>query len=218
MSTNRYGLDLEKCLGAVTRTVTDIVKEGVQSRNVQLERSYDTSANDLWDAVTNQERLKRWFMPVSGELKLGGQYQLEGNAHGTITKCKPQQFFAATWEFGGEVSWIEVRVTPLEDEKARLTLSHICPLNDHWEQYGPAAAGIGWDLAFIGLEVHLSDVFSDSFNEEAFATSAEGNTYIVNVSVDWGRAAIKAGEEPEQATAAAQRTAAFFTGEESQEG
>jgi hypothetical protein len=60
-------------LGAVTRTVTVLEREGKPARNVTLERLYDTTADDLWDAVTNPERLPRWFLPVSGELKLGGR-------------------------------------------------------------------------------------------------------------------------------------------------
>ena len=50
---------------------------------------YDTTLDDLWDACTNAERIPRWFLPVSGELRDGGRYQLEGNAGGTIERCDP---------------------------------------------------------------------------------------------------------------------------------
>ena len=66
-----------------------------------LTRLYDTSVDDLWDALTSKERIPRWFLPVEGDLKLGGRYQLKGNAGGTITACTPPNHFAATWEFGG---------------------------------------------------------------------------------------------------------------------
>jgi uncharacterized protein YndB with AHSA1/START domain len=52
-------------------------------------RSYDTTVADLWDAITTPERPARWFLPVEGDLKLGGRYQLKGNAGGTITHCQP---------------------------------------------------------------------------------------------------------------------------------
>ena len=30
--------------------------------------AYATDADDLWDAVTNGERIPRWFLPISGDL------------------------------------------------------------------------------------------------------------------------------------------------------
>ena len=66
----------------------------------------------MWDACTNPERIPRWFLPVTGDLKVGGRYQLEGNAAGDDRTMRPAHGFDATWEFGGEVSWIELRLSP----------------------------------------------------------------------------------------------------------
>lgn len=211
-------LDLDANLGAVTRTVSELEREGRPAREVTLERTYATTADDLWDAVTNPERLPRWFLPISGELEPGGRYQLEGNAGGTITECEPPRFVAATWEFGGAVSWIEVRIAPEGEARSRLTLSHICPVDDHWETYGPGATGVGWDLGLVGLAVHLSHPDSERLDDEAFVASTEGKAFIAGASEDWGRAAVAVGEDPEHAEAAAKLTTAFYTGEESQEG
>jgi uncharacterized protein YndB with AHSA1/START domain len=218
MSSNKMGFDFEKSLGAVTRTVSDLKKDGNPARNVTLERSYATTSDDLWDAVTSPERLERFFAPVRGELKLGGRFQIEGNADGKITECVPPKFFAATWEFAGELSWIEVRIAPEGDERSRLALSHICPVNDHWEKYGPGAVGVGWDLSLLGLAAHLSDKAFDRSEGQALMVSDEGKAFMVGASEDWGRAAVAAGENSVQAEAAAKRTTAFYTGEESQEG
>ena len=49
-------------------------------------RTYDTSVDDLWEALTTRERLARWFGKVGGDLELGGRYQIEGNASGTWTR------------------------------------------------------------------------------------------------------------------------------------
>src|SRR5690606_5670622 len=102
--------DLSSHLKATSRSVEVLERDGKPARSVILARTYNTTADDLWDAVTNAERLPRWFAPVSGELELGGRFQIEGNASGTITECTPPNSFAATWEFGGAVSWIEVKV------------------------------------------------------------------------------------------------------------
>jgi uncharacterized protein YndB with AHSA1/START domain len=86
-------------------------REG-EARVVTVARSYGAPLEDVWDACTNAERIPRWLLPVSGELRLGGRYQLEGNAGGVIERCDPPRGFTATWEYGGEVSWIELRLTP----------------------------------------------------------------------------------------------------------
>ena len=112
-------IDVARVLGLVTRAVRNFEKDGKPASAVTLTRLYDTSVDDLWDALTSRERIPRWFLPVEGDLQLGGKYQLKGNAGGTITACAPPRHFAATWEFGGATSWIDVALAA-ERDKARL--------------------------------------------------------------------------------------------------
>lgn len=203
-------IDFTTYLGAVTRTVTDLEHEGKPARNVTLERKYDTNPEDLWDAVTNPERLPRWFLAVSGDLRPGGYYQFKGNAGGTISDCIPPRFLSVTWEFDGGVSWVEVRIVAEEKSQSRLTLSHICPIDDHWKQYGPGAVGVGWDLGLLGLVFHLMDE-AEQLDEEAFAASAEGKAYITRACEDWRRAAVDSGDDAAHAAVAAKRTTDFYT-------
>lgn len=127
-----------------------------------IRQRYAAPPADVWDAVTRPERLARWFPPVSGELREGGRYQIEGNASGTVQRCDPPTGFAASWEFGGQVSWIEVRLAGDQDGGTWLELEHIAAPDDagHWASFGPGAMGVGWDLALHGLASHLrsSDV------------------------------------------------------------
>lgn len=207
--------DLSSHLKATTRSVEAIERDGKPARSVILARTYNTTPDDLWDAVTNAERLPRWFAPVSGNLELGGQFQIEGNASGTITECAPPHSFNATWEFGGAVSWIEVRIDPAEADRARLTLAHIAHVDDEWwPKYGPGAAGVGWDFGLVGLAMHIGDPDAERMDEGVVMASEEGRAYIMSVSEDWGRADAESGESAEQARAAARRTAAFYTGQE----
>src|SRR6185437_5583927 len=78
---------LMNALGAEFRQFLNRDHEGKPSRVVVAVRTYDTAPPDLWDALTNRERIPRWFLPIEGDLKLGGRYQLKGNAGGTITRC-----------------------------------------------------------------------------------------------------------------------------------
>lgn len=204
-------VDFAAHLGAVTRTVDELTRDGKPARNVTLARTYDTTPTDLWSAITDPDRLPRWFVPVSGELKLGGRFQLKENAAGTIVDCDPPRFLSTTWECGNKLSWLEISIHQ-EADGAALTLSHICPIDDHWRKYGPAAVGIGWDLSLLGLGLHLSRPDDDRFDEEAFAATAEGKATLVGLSESWRDAAIASGDEPTLAEQAARMTAAFYSG------
>ena len=96
--------DLADHIGAMTRSVKNLERDGKPMKAVIASRIYDTDAADLWDALTNPERLPRWFAPVTGDFKLGGKYQVEGNAGGTVTTCEPEKKLALTWEFMGGMS------------------------------------------------------------------------------------------------------------------
>ena len=205
--------DVEVNLGSVERWVSSLERDGQPARAVTLSRSYATTVEDLWDAVTNGERLARWFLPVSGELEPGGRYQLEGNAGGVITACERRSHLALTWEFGGDVSWVEVRFSDDGAGRARLALTHTAQLSEHWEEYGPGAGGVGWELGLLGLELHITQPAEPKPDEAAFAASPAGKAFITGSSQAWGQAAIAAGTDPDAARAAASRTTAFYTGE-----
>ena len=204
--------DLSGAHPSIERTVSLLERDGQAASAITLARSFATTGADLWDAVTNGERIPRWFLPISGELRLGGRYQLEGNAGGVITACEPQAHFAVTWEFGGDVSWVEVGVVDDGAGRARLTLTHIAHLSEHWDEYGPGAAGVGWEMGLLGLAIHLAAPDEPMPDEAAFATSPDGKAFITGSSEAWGHAAVTAGTDRDAAQAAARRTTAFYTG------
>ena len=184
-----------------------------EARTLTLARTYDASLEDVWDACTNPERIPRWFLPVSGDLREGGGYQLEGNAGGQIERCEPPHRFTATWAYGGNVSWIELRLSEEPGGATRFELEHISPEGQIWTEFGPGAVGVGWDLGLLGLGLHLAT--GESVDREAgaaFPASEQGRRFIELSSRGWCEAAIAAGADPVHATAAADRTLAFYTG------
>src|SRR5690349_12936550 len=188
-------IDVARALGLVTRSVRSFEKDGRPASAVTLTRLYDTDVDDLWDAVTSRERIPRWFLPVEGELRPGGKYQLKGNAGGTITACTPPTHFAATWEFGGAVSWIDVTLAAVRSQ-ARLTLEHTAIIEDHWNQFGPGAVGIGWDLAIAGLERYVATGAAvDHETAEAWMGSQDGKEFMTQSGVDWREAHVAGGVE-----------------------
>lgn len=203
-------MDFTQQIDGVRRQVGDRALEAGEGRVVTISQAYQVGLEDLWDACTNAERLARWFAPVTGELRLGGRYQVEGNAGGTVRGCDPPHGFSATWEYAGDVSWIEVRLTAEPDGRSRLELEHLMPANDHWERFGPGATGVGWDLAFVGLAAHLSG--EEIGSEEEWAATDPGLRFMAASSNAWCEAYVRAGADAATARAMADQTTAFYTG------
>ena len=62
-------------------------RDGATTKIAIARRTYPTDQADLWDALTDAERIPRWFLPISGDLTVGGRYQLEGQAGGVVERC-----------------------------------------------------------------------------------------------------------------------------------
>jgi uncharacterized protein YndB with AHSA1/START domain len=198
--------------GLVTREVRTGSRDESPTKIVIAHRTYPTGQADLWDALTNPDRIPRWFLPVSGELKVGGRYQLQGNAGGVVERCDEPDTFAVTWEFGGMVTWLAITLTP-DGAGTRLELAHEAPVDPTvWGQFGPGAVGVGWDLALMGLGLHLETGKQvDPATAVTFPASPEGAEFIRRAATGWADAAIKDGDEPDQAREAADRTVVFYT-------
>ena len=151
-------VDVNAQMQAVERGVESTERHGQAVRVQRLAQEYPTTIADVWNAVAT-ERIGRWFLPITGDLRLGGRYQLEGNAGGVVRDCRPPSdgvaSYHASWEFGGNVTWITVRLTETGDRRTRLELEHVAPTadvpDDMWERFGPSATGIGWDSGLLGL-------------------------------------------------------------------
>jgi uncharacterized protein YndB with AHSA1/START domain len=206
--------DLTAHVDAMSRSVRNLERDGKPAKAVVASCVYDTDVADLWDAVTNPDRLRRWFSPVTGELRLGGRFHVENNASGTITACEPQRKVEGTWEFAGAISWITITLAP-DANGARLELEHVAFIDPHWDRFGPGAVGVGWDLGFMGLARHLAEPTAN-LPQEAVAgwhELPEAKAFIRTASDGWGAAAISAGESRERALTAAEATRQFYTGE-----
>lgn len=194
-------------------TVTYGTRDGEAVATVELRRTYTGGIEDVWDALTNPERLPRWFLPVSGDLREGGQYQFEGNAGGTITSCDAPRSFTSTWEMMGFVSWLAVDLTADGDDRTVVRLAHTAATdNDHWRTFGPAATGIGWDLGFHGLGLHLSTGASlDPEHEQTWTVSPEGIAWVTRCGESWYAADTAGGATETDARSRADACVAFYT-------
>jgi len=207
-------IDVKEQINAVRRRVGDRVMEAGEARTVTVSQTYDAELEDVWDAITSPERISRWFLPVSGDLRLGGRYAIEGNASGTIERCDPPKGFFATWEHGGDTSWIEVSLSPAGDGRTVFQLEHIAHIDDErWTEFGPGAVGIGWDMGLIGLYVHLTGGKGLTPEEgAAWAGSDDGRAFMADSNERWREADVASGTDPDDAKARADRTLAAYTG------
>ena len=203
-------------MGSVTRELGQREHEGKPAYSLVAARVCAASREELWEALTSADRIPQWFLPISGELREGGSSQLEGNAGGEIIACEPPGRFALTWRMHGDISWVTVTLAELSEGRAEVRLEHLARFAaEFWEEFGPGAVGIGWDMALYGLDEHFSPVPAVvPGNAETWMASEEGRSFTRRSSAAWCEASIALGTDPEAARAAADRVTAFYTGEE----
>jgi uncharacterized protein YndB with AHSA1/START domain len=208
-------IDIVREIEAVRREVGKSHIPAGDGRSVRLERDYDAPIEDVWDAVTNPARIGRWFLPISGDYRIGGRYQLEGNAGGQILECNRPSQFKVTWVYGpmpsdADISEVEVRLSTVNDGTTRLLLQHTAVVpEDRWQEYGPGAVGVGWDGALLGLTLHLRGAAAPE-DPEAWQLSDEGRAFNTRSSEAWGEANRAAGADPEVAANAVRNSTAFY--------
>jgi uncharacterized protein YndB with AHSA1/START domain len=124
---------------------------------------YATGIDDLWSAVTQPERLRRWMAEYVGEFRLGGEWQaLAGSGKvwcfGTVTECDPPHRFVTTWTHHGEPETVIEVALESVDGGTLLRLSH----GDlSTTDYGP-----GWHTYLLALGDSLADPAADRDDEK----------------------------------------------------
>jgi uncharacterized protein YndB with AHSA1/START domain len=148
------------------------------ARTAVLRRRYDAGIEDVWSAWTEPNRLNRWFLPVSGDLRLGGTFHLEGNASGEIMRCEPPRLLAVTWVYGDRpVDEVELRLIP-DGDGTLLKLEHATVSTEvEWEgQMVDVIPGVGsgWELPLTwSLPAYLRGELPDAPASEWFQFTPE---------------------------------------------
>jgi uncharacterized protein YndB with AHSA1/START domain len=207
-------IDVVREIEAVQRGVGEGRIPAGDGRSLVLRRDYDAPIEDVWDALTNPERIGRWFLPISGDYRLGGRYQFEGNAGGEILACERPQRLKVTWAYGemgsdADVSEVEIRLSPTDTGATRFELEHVAVVPEEpWAEYGPGAVGIGWDMGLLGLSLHVRGVALD--DPMAWQVSAEGRDFATRSSEAWGEANRATGADRETVARGVANSTAFY--------
>ena len=210
-------IDIVREIGAVRRSTEDRPTPAGNGKAVVLEKEYDAPIEDVWDALTSPDRISRWFLPISGEYRIGGRFQLEGNAGGEIVACERPSRFKVTWFYGEpaspkDISEVEVRLSAVAGDRTRLQLEHVADVPaEQWPQFGPGAVGVGWDGALLGLGLHLAGGKIDDPN--AWMVSDEGRDFYTRSSAAWGEAYRASGADDDAVALAVANTMQFYAPE-----
>jgi uncharacterized protein YndB with AHSA1/START domain len=94
---------------------------------VRIEDRYDTTIDDLWEALTDPGRLARWYGQVDGDLRPGGEFRtyiaaddIEGTGH--VEACEPPRRLLLTTR-ETEESYQRGQGVPPYDEAIEVTLT-----------------------------------------------------------------------------------------------
>jgi uncharacterized protein YndB with AHSA1/START domain len=205
-------IDINREVKAIEREVGQGRLGAKDAHVVRLRRTYGAEIDDVWDALTTPERISRWFLPISGDYRIGGHYQFEGNAGGEIRSCDRPNRLLVTWGMPGmgdpsDASTVELRLSAAGTESTVLELIHTAVVPDEmWDRYGPGAVGVGWEGGFLGLGLHLATGETVG-NPEAWMVSEEGRSFYRASARAWGEASLAAGAD----TAAVERNVASTT-------
>ena len=153
-------------------------------------RTYATTVEDLWDACTNPERLRRWYVPVTGDLRVGGTFQQVNMGSGTIVACDAPNLLKLS--LGGGADEIELRLSPgPEGGATTLEVQHATTLDAHeigGQMYDAIfCMGGGYYPRLLALDLHLRGTLPDDYDSAAFHLNAD-----MRPSIDRGSAAMAA--------------------------
>ena len=207
-------IDIVREIEAIQREVGEGRIAAGEGRTVRLRRTYDAPIEDVWDALTNPERIGRWFLPISGDYRLGGRYQFEGNAGGEIVACERPNRLKVTWVYG-EMAGERRRLGGRGPARAGGRRGHGLRARAH---RGRARGDVGRVRAgrrrrrlgqgLLGLALHLRG--GSVGDPMAWQLSPEGREFATRSSQAWGAANRAAGADPEVVARNVANTTAFY--------
>jgi uncharacterized protein YndB with AHSA1/START domain len=142
-----------------------------EARCAVFRRTYDAPVEDVWDACTNPDRLRRWYAPVEGDLRIGGSFTQGDFGPGRVDRCEAP--YLLTVALGGDPApdQIELRLTAGDDGTTVLEFEHATTLDSH-EIGGQIfdavyCMGGGYGPRLVTLDQHLHGDLPDDVDVTA---------------------------------------------------
>jgi uncharacterized protein YndB with AHSA1/START domain len=147
-----------------------------EARVAVFTRTYETTVEDLWDACTSPARLRRWYVPVTGELRLGGTIQQVNMGSGTILVCDAPHVLKLSLGDGADEIELRLSAGPA-DGTATLELQHATTLDSHeigGQMYDAIfCMGGGYYPRLLALDLHLRGTLPHDYDSAAFHLNPE---------------------------------------------
>lgn len=205
--------DLLDELAAAHRAVERTTRDGGEIVRLTIRRTYPTDVADLWSAISDPERIARWFGPVTGRLAVGGAFEVTGQANGTVLACDAPSRLQIS--YGGPESIVTVSLADAA-AGAELVLEHSVPIETARSVAGSLFVGPGWDDALVALRLHLDG--TGSGDPAADAASPERMAYAQAAIDRWADAARAAGAGEDDIAGMIAMVQGAYAGEWSPEG
>jgi uncharacterized protein YndB with AHSA1/START domain len=123
---------------------------------VRMTMRFESESDDVWSALTDPQRLARWYGKVEGDLRVGGEFSAfvtasEWDGRGRVDACVSRRNLEVTmWEEEGTE---HILAAELFDSGGVTTLAlevRGLPVDLVW------AYGAGWQVHLEDLRAHLS--------------------------------------------------------------
>jgi uncharacterized protein YndB with AHSA1/START domain len=141
-----------------------------EARVAIFQRTYDASIEDVWDACTNPDRLRRWYVPVTGELRVGGAFQQAGMGSGDVVSCEVPHWLKLSLGKGADE--IELRLSSNENGTTALELQHATTIDQHsigGQMFDAIfCMGGGYYPRLVALNRHLRGELPEEYNPMEF--------------------------------------------------
>ena len=141
---------MSKVVGEVFGSMREVDGSGV----VRTESRFDTTPDDLWEALTAPDRLARWLGEFGGDLRLGGTFSASFTSTwtgpGRIEVCEPPRRLRVRMGEPGEQTEIEAVITAEDDGALLVIEDRGLPLPEL------PAHGAGWQVHVEDLQRHLA--------------------------------------------------------------
>lgn len=144
----------------MTKNVEAIIEATLHSVDdqgvVRMKARYETDIDDVWSALTDPQRLARWYGKVKGDLRAGGEFTAfvsgsEWDGQGRIDVCDPpRQLRVTVWEEEGPEEIFTVELVADGEYTTLAVEVHGIPLDLLY------AYGAGEQTHLEDLAAHLS--------------------------------------------------------------
>lgn len=128
------------------------------ARMLVIGRDLHQPIGEVWNALSDPVRVGAYFAELRGELRRGGEYELDGFSTGTILRCDAPRMLTVSWlPPHGNPGELEIHLADVDGStrvellyaSVRKKFAVIDPEVAAW------AAGPGWEFFLDRLEAHL---------------------------------------------------------------